>query len=379
MVDTMTKVYCTAPWNGLTIREDGAVRTCCVGGVVLRNLNHEPITGIERSPALIKIQKLMMEGKPDPVNCKICIDAERYGGNPLQHHYNREYPNTNSLKLKFVDVRWNNTCNLACQYCNAGFSSTWADRLAQPNGRPIKAYQDGLLGWILERADQVTEIMLVGGEPMLMKQNYALLKILPKTCRISIITNLSYDLSSLPCLDDLLNRPKENIIWNISVENTGGKFEYVRSGAKWEQATTNFKLLMDHWPDNITLNMVYSMFNAFDLESDIVQFHKLGIKKFNLCNINDNIAMNVFNMPVSVQQLAKEQLEKTLITHQDQLHPDDKDLYPLQGISKLIDALTCVDGYTTVAEFEKQIEFYNKWSNVQQPLCAGTKYYVKEP
>ena len=24
-------VYCTAPWNGLTVHEDGRVLTCCVG------------------------------------------------------------------------------------------------------------------------------------------------------------------------------------------------------------------------------------------------------------------------------------------------------------------------------------------------------------
>jgi MoaA/NifB/PqqE/SkfB family radical SAM enzyme len=39
-------VYCTAPFNGLTIREDGHVRTCCSGINSLGNLNKD--TGLAR-------------------------------------------------------------------------------------------------------------------------------------------------------------------------------------------------------------------------------------------------------------------------------------------------------------------------------------------
>ena len=39
----MSSVYCTAPFNGLTIREDGHVRTCCNGSISLGNLNYESI------------------------------------------------------------------------------------------------------------------------------------------------------------------------------------------------------------------------------------------------------------------------------------------------------------------------------------------------
>lgn len=357
----MNNVYCTAPWNGLTIREDGIVRTCCVGTVELGNLNQDSIFDIEHSPKLIEIQNLMLLGKPATLNCKDCINSDQQGGHTLRQYYNRTYTNIDNLKLKFIDIRWNNVCNLACQYCNSKFSSTWANKLNKVNARPIKQYQDELLEWILDRADQVTEIMLVGGEPMLMKQNYALLEKLPIDCRISIITNLSYNLLTLPCWSNLLNRPAENIAWNVSLENTGNKFEYVRNGASWDQIKVNFKLLVQHWPNNVSLNIVYSLFSAFDLVDDIDHYHSLGIKKFNLFNIQQNNAMNVFNMPKVVQTLAKEQLEKIQTAHWANLHPDDRDFYPLHGIDVLINNLGCTDGDTTVTNFNKQIDFYNKW------------------
>jgi hypothetical protein len=70
---------------------------------------------------------------------------------------------------------------------------------------------------------------------MLMKQNYELIAKLPSSARISILTNLSYDLQRLPCIENLLARPRENTIWNISCENIGQQFEYVRSGAEWNK------------------------------------------------------------------------------------------------------------------------------------------------
>jgi hypothetical protein len=55
------------------------------------------------------------------------------------------------------------------------------------NIRPVKSYQDDLLNFVLSKIDDVEEITLVGGETMLMKQNYQLFKHLPKKSKISII------------------------------------------------------------------------------------------------------------------------------------------------------------------------------------------------
>ena len=303
----------------------------------------------------------MSAGAPSQENCALCIKAEATGGDSLKQYYNRTYPTTNELTLKFIDIRWNNTCNLACQYCTPEFSSAWVDRLGTARIKPVKEYQDELLEWMLVRADQVQEIMLVGGEPMLMKQNYALLKRLPVGARISIITNLSYDLATLPCIDDLRRRPAENVIWNISLENTGNKFEYVRNGGTWPKIEKNIAFLNRAWPENVSLNMVYSMFNAFDIDQDIVTFHGMGIKKFNLFNILNNDKMNVFNMPQAIQLQAQQHLVRAIQNHRMRLHPDDQELYPLQGADQIVNALAQNDGTTTQIEFTAQTAEYDRW------------------
>ena len=363
MADTMSSVYCTAPWNGLTIREDGHVRTCCNGAVSLGNLNHVPIQAIENSSELMSIRARMQQGQPDPENCQLCMQADAVSGvDSLRQYYLKNYPNTESLALRFIDVRWNNLCNLACQYCDSTFSSVWAERTGVNCIRPISNYQDALLEWIMSKITDVDEIMLVGGEPMLMKQNHQLLEKLPQSARISIITNLSYDLERLPCWPALLDRPRENIIWNVSLENTGSKFEYVRNGANWNQVVKNIKTLTWYWPTTVGLNMVYSMFNAFDIDQDLAEYHAMGVRKFNLFNILNNSAMNVFNMPRAIQTLARDHLEQAVQRHLELLHPDDRSLYPIQGVEEILTRLAQQSGAVTQVEFKNQIAQYNQWS-----------------
>lgn len=364
---TAQQVYCTAPWNGITIREDGHARTCCSGSTSLGDLNKVSIKEIESSVALADIRKKMLDGLPDSDNCKSCINQERQSGlAPLRQHYNRYYSTIDEFKLKFVDIRWNNTCNLACMYCEPQLSSTWSDKLNISLQRPVKPYQDELLDWILEKIDHTHEIMLVGGEPMLMKQNYALLAQLPEDCQISIITNLSYDLESLPCLPDLLRRPQNKIIWNVSFENTKSKFEYVRQGASWSQIEKNLKFITNHWPDTVAVNVVYSLFSAFDLPEFIQYTTSMNIKKFTLFSITKNHTMDVFNMPESVRKLALTELELAKKYQIDSLHPEDQDLYPMQGTDALISSLKRpAQKITTLDEFKKQIVWYDQWSEVK--------------
>jgi MoaA/NifB/PqqE/SkfB family radical SAM enzyme len=362
------KPYCTAPWNGITVRENGAVRTCCAGQKVIANLNVTSIQDIEQSPILKQIQDNMLSGQPDLENCASCMEQEKISGyDSLRNHYNTYHPDfdLNNITLKFVDIRWNNTCNLICMYCGPDSSSSWSGKLNTINLKPVKPYQDELLDWLLKKTQTVKNIMLVGGEPMLMKQNYTLLKHLPMDCHIDIITNLSYDLENLPCIDNLLARPRDHVMWNISAENIQQQFEYVRQNSNWNQFKNNLVFLQKHWPDTVSLNMVYSVFSAFDLPKTIQTFQSLGVKKFNFQPLYNNQTMNVYRMPEPIRQQALQCLEETIQYHHDSTHPDDLGLYPLQGIDQLKLQLQSDDfSNATISKekFWKQIEWYNQWS-----------------
>lgn len=362
----MTKVYCTAPWHGVTIREDGRVRTCCIGETTV-DLNTDPVDLIGASDGLQRIKKAMLNGEPDKKNCWRCMEQEKRAGvASLRSYYLKYYPlvDYNQTVPSVIDIRWNNTCNLGCVYCNANSSSTWADRLGAKNSRPVKDYQDDLLKWILDRVDHVKEIQLVGGEPMLIKQNYTLLKHLPKDCKISIITNLSYDLKNLPCLENLLERPASNILWNVSAENVNEKFEYIRSGADWNVFSDNLEFLTQKFPESVTVLMVYNMLSAFDFPETVTKFMDIGVKKFVVNPLFDNPGVDIFLMPPEIQQSAAEKLREALAIHQSRIDPADIELYRMDSGETILKRLESPSPQKilTKSEVDKQIAFYDKWN-----------------
>lgn len=364
----MNNIYCTAPWNGITVRENGDVRTCCQGGIALGNLNKQSIQEILNSEKLSSIRARMSNGQPDLKNCGVCMHQDSESGlAALRQHYLSYYPNIYSdTRLKNLDIRWNNSCNLGCVYCSPMFSSTWQSRLNIETSSPVKDYQDDLLEFVISKVDEIEEIMLVGGEPMLMKQNYRLFKNISANARISIITNLSYDLEKLPCMPDLLNRPADNTIWSVSLENIEQQFEYVRNGASWAQVEKNLKFLSKHWPNTSSILMVYSMLNAFEIHNVIAKLHSLDIKKFTLQSYFGPEAINVFNMPKVIQQIAHDVLCQARDFHYNNIHHEDIELFPINHLDLLLEKLkdnTEPQHVVSKEEFFKKINWYNKWNS----------------
>lgn len=362
------EVFCTAPWVGLTIREDGNVRTCCIGKTSLGNLNQTNIDEILVSQPLKQIQQRMLTGQPDLENCQGCIHSQQQSGlATLRQHYNLFYTEfvPDQFDLQFLDVRWNNTCNLGCMYCNANFSSVWQDRLNIKRDSVVKDYQTDLLDWILNNSHRIKEVMLVGGEPMLMKQNYKLLNQLPDHSEISVITNLSYKLHELPTINKLLSKPRQTVKWNVSLENTGMQFEYVRNGSDWAQVEHNLRYLTEHWSETVSINFVYSIFSAFDILETVKTLHQLGIKKINFFPIDDVPCMDVFNMPEIIRKKAADEFELAKQWHFENLHPEDREFYPLQGADAILNHLSksSKGSPITLDMFQNQIDFYDQYNS----------------
>lgn len=373
------EVYCSAPWRGITVR-DGNVRTCCIGTETIGNLKHMPMEIIlERSNKFKEITQAF-EQKQHHRNCRGCINDEaKFGYSPLRQNYLRNFPrDNNEFELKLLDIRWNNKCNLGCVYCNAESSSVWEDRLALNGSAARRDYDTNLMSWILQQSNNIKELLLVGGEPMLMKQNYELFRILPSDTQISIITNLAYDLENLPCIENLLARPPEKIIWNVSAENLGARYEYVRNGASWIQFEKNLKFLTQHWPNSVSLNIVYGLFCAFDLKDTVDYFVSNQVNKFNMMPVTGNDEISMSFMPEPMRVRAQHELSSIRIWHKQRsqklgnIYPFDgldaiyQSLYvePIQKLSRhhVMEKLNWYDSWQTESKFQ------NLWPEEYQML-----------
>jgi MoaA/NifB/PqqE/SkfB family radical SAM enzyme len=290
----MNDFYCAAPWRGLHINIRGDVKTCCAGNPnMLGNLNTKTITEVLNGPELTQIRTALRQGNTHPY-CQNCIDRENKGGdservwhNKINEGFDTTQAGTEYEYPTLLDIRWNSTCNLSCNYCGSNDSSKWAALKKIPvNSNTRKYYQD-VCDFIQQHNQHVQEVALVGGEPLLLPENERLLDVIPADAVITIITNLNNPLENNRIFQKLTQRRR--VGWSMSFDNVGPRFEYVRSGADWDLQLHNLDLVQDlmknngHWGG---IHAVYNLYNA----TRLVEFKQfatargLSIKWQNLGN-----------------------------------------------------------------------------------------------
>lgn len=266
----MDTFYCAAPWRGLHINPNGDVKTCCAGNPnMLGNLNSQGIEQILNSKLMADIRRSLAQGRPHDY-CVNCVQAERFGADSERQWHNNVNPNFDyqSAGSRYhypviVDVRWNTTCNLSCNYCGEACSSKWASIKNIPFRSGARPYYDSVCAFIEQHYEHIHEVALVGGEPLLLPENNRLLEVIPKTAIVTVITNLNVDLDSNKIFQKLSSRNK--VGWSMSFDNVGEQVEYVRHGSSWNLIKENLakiKYLMNtqgHWGG---IHAVYNIYNA---------------------------------------------------------------------------------------------------------------------
>jgi radical SAM protein with 4Fe4S-binding SPASM domain len=131
---------CPLPFAGAIVNTDGSVQCCSISKETLGNVNEKSLEEIlTSSTKLKKIRRDMLDNK-FPKNCRDCYEKEKYHTNlNLENVSNRLYhikilkdspfklyKDEHQFELQQMDLRWRNTCNFACVYCDSHFSSVWA-------------------------------------------------------------------------------------------------------------------------------------------------------------------------------------------------------------------------------------------------------------
>lgn len=266
----MSNFYCAAPWRGLHINPRGDVKTCCAGNPnMLGNLNQQGIVEILNSKLMSEIRQSLARGEPHKY-CSNCVQAERFGADSERKWHNDVNPEfdyaaagDNYHYPVIVDVRWNTTCNLSCNYCGEACSSKWASLKNIPFKSGARPYYTQVCDFIEQHHDHIHEVALVGGEPLLLPENERLLDIIPKDAIVTLITNLNVDFEKNKIFQKLAVRNK--VGWSMSFDNIGSRLEYVRHGVTWDTIKNNLAVIKDlmktqgHWGG---IHAVYNIYSA---------------------------------------------------------------------------------------------------------------------
>lgn len=271
-------IKCPLPYSGIAVNPDGSVRTCAVAHETLGNLKNQTIEQILNSPKIIQIQQ-SLESDHWPRNCGHCervetVDPE-FSNRTFQLHLHQG--SNPQAQLTQLDLRWSNTCNYACVYCSPELSSTWAAELKRSKINTSKESLSSLREYVFANLDNLVEVYLAGGEPLMIKENLELLdKLMERNpeCLVRITTNLS---NLKTGVYEKIKKFK-NVQWEVSVEALGKDFEYIRYPGIWTEFESNLKQLISEWPKNkIGLTMNYFLLNAHSIVETGDYLIKMGI------------------------------------------------------------------------------------------------------
>jgi sulfatase maturation enzyme AslB (radical SAM superfamily) len=306
----MTLPLCPSINNSLFLDTNGAVKTCCAGTFDLGNIGKESIPVIFSKKEYLESKQALDEQK-FPKYCSRCEDYEKIGPHLSQYDYfKNNIPGTETRQLKHVDLRWSTVCNLSCRYCGEWASSQWQKVLNIPIKSVDKNYHQTIFEYIEQNVDTITNVSLLGGEPLMQKQNEQLLSMIKPSTHIEIITNLSGSITNNKIYNLLKNH--KSITWNISFENVEDRFEYVRYGANWNQLKQNLDTVKDDFGiENIMFLSVYGLWNATRLEEFLGFTNDFGAR-LGLQPAISKDGLSVFDHSSEIKEMALREIEKII-------------------------------------------------------------------
>jgi hypothetical protein len=293
-----SKTFCVLPWVHFHSWPNGKVMPCCIADSdkpVAQIKKEESILEMMNSENFKRIRRNMINNEPSD-ECKRCYDLELLGTWTMRQSHNKrrgfEYidliQNTNEdgslneFKMKYMDIRFSNLCNMKCRSCGPGCSSQWAEeyvsksygmeQLEQYFGMKtivVNSNEDQIFMTKLKPyLKDVTEVYFAGGEVIITPEHYECLEYwidnkLTDQIELSYTTNFSV----LKYKDkDLIKMWKKfpNVkIW-ASLDASGPQAEIIRKGTDWKRIEKNIEKLKKEAPHvQFTITPTISIWNIF--------------------------------------------------------------------------------------------------------------------
>ncbi len=258
----MNQSYCILPFISVATDTTGDVVPCCVySGKIVKadgtpyNLGVDTLSDIRQSKSLLEIQNKMRSGEK-LAGCANCYQTEENGG--ISYRLSASSKHKFENKLTHTDIRFGNTCNLACRSCHPNASSSLAREVTRLQGKGYDLDNYKFIApkhkWYLtdtfneninELLTTVNYVYLTGGESTLLKKNIYILERLIEMGRanevnIEVSSNIAlYNVKFFEML------PKfKNVLIQISLDGYGPLNDYIRYPSKWSSITENIERLL---------------------------------------------------------------------------------------------------------------------------------------
>jgi organic radical activating enzyme len=307
MQQDLGPALCLAKWKQVSLHLQTGLTNSCY---------HPPLHPID--PAAIaldpgalhntehkKQQRVIMLQNEKPSECSYCWNME--AENKLSdRHYRSGEPwasvdfdkirnstgNENDVIPSYVEVNFNNACNLRCSYCSPQFSSSWADEVGRLGGYPTSTmhnspehfsgsrrviparehnpYVEAFWSWWPTLYPELKHFRMTGGEPLLDKNTYRVFDYVlanPKSdLHLNVTSNFSVEdvlfEKYLSYIKRICETDIEHFMQYVSLDSgKGAQAEYIRNGMSADRVVRNVNRYLTEAPARNSLTFIITMNN----------------------------------------------------------------------------------------------------------------------
>lgn len=308
MQEKIGPTLCLAKWKQVSLHlQTGLTNSCYHPPLhqIPTNLLIENPSALHNTPHKKEQRKIMLK-QERPSECSYCWTQEDLG-NLSDRHYRSGEPwaakdfdvivnstGDEDAVPSYVEVNFNNACNLRCSYCSPQFSSSWADEVARygayptsnshndpsyftGNRKPIPArehnpYVDAFWQWWPTLYPELEHFRMTGGEPLMDKNTFKVFDYVienpnPKL-HLDVTSNFSVEPALFEKYLDYVKRicdndnPKvEHFMQYVSLDATFKKAEYLRDGLNFDRLWENVNRYLNEVPHRNSLTFIITMNN----------------------------------------------------------------------------------------------------------------------
>jgi len=336
-----SRTFCILPWIHQYVGPPGDVKPCCVyeHKEQIGSLKQNTLKEIWNNDATRTMRLKFLNGEED-ANCGRCnsrVELEAEFKNKFNDDFFKNNQAVHSIvaatnpdgsldehKLIYMDVRFNNLCNLGCRSCGPHFSTSWiVDSRKLYNKKTKESINDEFqfpgqteeqaLEEMMPHLPTMKSIYFAGGEPLMQKEHYETLNKLVELgnsqCGIRYNTNFSkLTLGKHDVIEYWKNFKDINV--NASLDGSYAKAEYWRHGTVWKDVVAN-RLRMREQAPHVRFNIGFTL--SWPNAHNLIEFHREWVE---LGYIHpDNILLNVLDGPSyyslkNIPDWKKHQIEK---------------------------------------------------------------------
>jgi len=308
-INTASKTFCIMPWTHQNLSLPGVYKPCCNTHVGYNITTKETsLKGAFFSDEAKKLRQQLNAGER-PEICNACWIKEDAGIESYRESFNELFEPLLSKDpaLKFIDVEFDNVCNLQCRMCSPHNSDQiWktVDLLKEKklnvpswvgNHERHQQYDQSKKKQDIKDVLETIKIFKVtGGEPFLSKDfleivDFAIKKDFAENINLKITTNGTK--FSKTILDKL--KFFKWVDMNISIDGFGNVYDYIRYPFSWAQLEKRMNELKSY-DFNIEFSCVVLAYNWLNLDQLV-----LNCRRHSDNDINFNFALYPFTSELS--------------------------------------------------------------------------------